>query len=75
MTGTMTTSQVWPDETRVLSCPLRDEIHDEGLDLEAAQAVGNHNPNDRDRGPRSSRQQGDQRPEGGHQLLYDALGN
>jgi hypothetical protein len=51
MTGTMTTSQVRPNETRVLSCPLRDGIHDEGLDLEATQAGGNHNPNDRDRAP------------------------
>ena len=51
MTGMMTTSQILPDETRVRSYPLRDGIHDEGLDLEAMQASGNHDPNDRDRAP------------------------
>jgi len=35
MTGTMTTSQIWPEEMRVRSYPLWDGIHDEGLDLEA----------------------------------------
>ena len=34
-TGMMTTGQIWPDETKVRSYPLRDVIHDEGLDLEA----------------------------------------
>jgi hypothetical protein len=61
------------DESTIL--PAMDGIHNEGLDLEAIQAGRNHDPNDRDRGPHSSRQRGNQRPKGGHQLPYDALGN
>ena len=51
MTGTMTTSQIWPEEMRVRSYPLWDGIHDEGLDLEAIQTGGIHDPNDWDHGP------------------------
>jgi hypothetical protein len=51
MTGMMTTGQIRPDKTSVQSYLLRDEIHDEGLNLEAIQAGGNHDPNGRDRGP------------------------
>ena len=48
---TMPTGQIRPDKTHVRFYPLRDGIHDEGLNLEAIQASGNHDPNDRDRGP------------------------
>jgi hypothetical protein len=51
MIGTMTTGQIWPDETSVLFYPLWDRIHDEGLDLEAIQIYGSHDPNGLDRGP------------------------
>jgi hypothetical protein len=37
------------DESTIL--PATDGIHDEGLDLEASQAGGNHDPNDIDYGP------------------------
>ena len=64
----MTIGQISPDKTYVRSYPLRDGIHDEGLDLEANQTGGSHDPN-------SPIQQGDHRPKGGYQLPYDALGN
>jgi hypothetical protein len=74
-TGTMITGQIRPDETSVQSYPLRDGIHDGDLDLEAIQVGRNHDPTVGIMAPRSSRQQGDRRPRGGHQLLYDAPEN
>jgi hypothetical protein len=50
-TSTMTTGQIRPEKMRVRSYPLRDEIHDKGLDPEAIQTDENHDSNDRDRGP------------------------
>jgi hypothetical protein len=51
MASTMPTVQTWPDKTHVPSYPPRDGIHEEGLDLEANQIDGSHDPNDQDRGP------------------------
>ena len=48
--GTITTSQIRPDKTRVRPHPLLDEIHDEGFDLKATRTDENHDPNDRDCG-------------------------
>ena len=39
-TGTMPTVQKWTDRTRLLSHPLRDGIHDKGLDLETFLTCG-----------------------------------
>ena len=50
-TGTMTTGKIRPDKMHVRPHPLWDGIHDEGIDLKAIQTSGNHDPNDRDRGP------------------------
>jgi hypothetical protein len=75
MIGTMTTSQIRPDETRVRSYPLRDGIHDEGLNSKAIQAGKNHDPNDRDHGPPLFKITRQSMTQGGHQLLYDAPGN
>jgi hypothetical protein len=47
----MTTGQIRPDKMHVRSYPLQDGIHDTGLDLEAIQLGGSHDPNDRDHGP------------------------
>jgi hypothetical protein len=51
MAGTVPSIQIRPNKTHVRSYLLRDEIHDEGLGLEANQANGSHDPNDRGRGP------------------------
>jgi hypothetical protein len=51
MTGTITTGQIRPNKTHVQLHPLRNRIHDEGLDLEAIQTGESHDPNDQDRGP------------------------
>jgi hypothetical protein len=50
MAGTVPTDQIWPDKTHVRFYPLRDGIHDEGLDLEAIQTGESHNLDARDRG-------------------------
>ena len=73
--STEPTIQIRSDKTWVRSHPLRDGIHDKSLDLEAIQTGGNHSPDDWDRAPRSSSQQGNRRSWGGYQLLYDAPGN
>jgi hypothetical protein len=46
----MMIGRIRPDEMGVRSYPLQDGIHDEGPDLEAIQASGNHDPNGRNRG-------------------------
>jgi hypothetical protein len=43
--------RIQTDKTHVRSHPLRDEIHDEGLNLEAFLADGAPRPDDRGRGP------------------------
>jgi type II restriction/modification system DNA methylase subunit YeeA len=75
MTSTEPTVQIRSDNRKVRSHPLRDGIHDEGLDLEAIQTNESHNPNDRDHGPQLLKPTRYRRPRGGYQLLYDALGN
>jgi hypothetical protein len=42
--GTMTTGQIKSDKMKVRSHPLQDGIHDEGLNLEAIQTDGSHDP-------------------------------
>ena len=49
-TGTRTTGQIRPDKTHERSHPLRDGIHDGGLDLKATRADESHDPNDQDHG-------------------------
>jgi hypothetical protein len=73
--GTMTTVQVRPDKMHVRPHPLWDGIRDKAFDLKAIQAGGYHDPKGRDCALGSSRQQGDHRPGGSHQLLYDAPGD
>jgi hypothetical protein len=60
------------DETQVQFHPLRDENHDRGLDLEAAQASEGHDPNARDRGHSLHKAARRSIAWDDRQLLYDA---
>jgi hypothetical protein len=70
MAGTVPTSQIRPDKMHVRFNPLQDGIHDKGLDLEAIQPGGSHDPNDRDRGPQLLKLTRRPMTRRGYQLLY-----